>query len=70
MKKCNDVTSLERSAMARIKGGGSIPAKCPGRWVCSGALDSVNKGNAEKKRQQEEAIKQEEDEEEKTEIED
>lgn len=61
MKKWNDVTSLERSAMASIKGGGSIPAKCPGRWFCAGALDSVNKGNAEKKRQQEEEVKQEEE---------
>jgi hypothetical protein len=34
MKKWNDVTSLERSAMARIKGG---VWPCNGSHTCSGA---------------------------------
>ena len=38
MKKWNDVTSLERSAMARIKGGKN---PCMGPVYCQGASQTV-----------------------------
>lgn len=56
MTKWMNVTSLEKSAMAHIKGGAlaaeSLPAKCAADdYGCAGPRDCVNKGNALKRQQ-------------------
>ena len=54
MTKWMNVTSLEKSAMAHLKGGaaGSLPAKCASPdYGCQGPKNAVDKGNALKVKQ-------------------